>query len=307
MNVVLTGASGFLGTIIQDQLEQKHTVVAVGRSEKSDIRIKDLTEMCDMLQPNHTPEMVVHAAGLAHQNPKNEKEKQRFKDVNFTGTKCLCKWIDNWSQKPKVFVFISSVAVYGVTSGTEISEDYPLNGGSPYADSKIEAEKLVMEWGKKNNVLVLILRLPLLVGPNPPGNLGKMISSIKSGMYFSINKGKARKSAVLASDVANLISNGPFIGGIYNLTDGYHPSFAELELAIATQLGKPRPYNMPLIMAKILGLMGDILTFLPFNTATINKIVLDLTFSDIKAQRFLGWKPKRVIDHISQIKTNPYD
>ena len=78
-------------------------------------------------------------------------------------------------------------------------------GGTPYADSKIQAEELLREWGKLNNVNMLILRLPLLVGENPPGNLGSMIRAIKKGYYFRIGDGSARRSMVLAEDIAEVV------------------------------------------------------------------------------------------------------
>jgi hypothetical protein len=57
----------------------------------------------------------------------------------------------------------------------------------------------------KNNVICTILRLPLIVGENPPGNLGNMIKSIKKRHFFLIKNNNSQKSMVLAKDVANYI------------------------------------------------------------------------------------------------------
>lgn len=46
---------------------------------------------------------------------------------------------------------------------------------------------------KQHNVVCTILRLPLLVGTNPPGNLGAMIKGIARGYYFNIGGGKSKK------------------------------------------------------------------------------------------------------------------
>lgn len=154
------------------------------------------------------------------------------------------------------------------------------------------------EWAFKNEVNLLILRLPLVGGSNPPGNLGKMIKGIKHGTYFSIGGGKSRKSMVLAQDVANLIAELPDVNGIYNLTDGYHPSFKELESMICEQLKRPKPFNMPLSLARFLGKIGDLIPKFPVNSDTINKIAQDLTFSDLNARRDLGWNPSRVLDKL---------
>src|SRR5690606_19563932 len=128
----------------------------------------------------------------------------------------------------------------------------------PYAKSKIATENWLIEWCSKHNIRLAILRLPLIAGVNPPGNLKAMIDGIRTGRYFRIGDGSARKSVVLASDVAAIIPKAAEVGGIYNLTDGYHPSFAELELLIANQLGKPVPKTIPMFLAKVLGWTGDI-------------------------------------------------
>jgi len=104
-----------------------------------------------------------------------------------------------------------------------------LNGYSPYAISKIKAEEFLKEWGEKWGVQILILRLPLVAGINPPGNLGRMIKAIHKGTYFSIGGGQAKKSMVLAEDIAQLLKDLPVKRGMYNLTDVTQPSLRQLE------------------------------------------------------------------------------
>ncbi len=209
----------------------------------------------------------------------------------------MCHAIENSGFIPKNFVFISTVSVYGLEKGENISEEFPLNGSSAYAKSKMRAEEWLSEWAVNNEINLLVLRLPLVVGPNPPGNLGAMINGIKTGRYFRIGLGNARKSAVLANDVGHIIIRSIGKKGVYNLTDGYHPSFGELEELIATQLGKKPPRSIPLNLVKILAKAGDwIGGEFPINTLRLEKITSTLTFSDEKARKELGWAPHRVID-----------
>ena len=199
-------------------------------------------------------EIVIHAAGKAHSYPNNLLETKYYFDINLGGTKNLLLGLEK-SGLPKRFVFISSVSVYGLEMGVQIDEKHPLLAIDPYGLSKIQAEHLVLDWCQKNNVLCTILRLPLLVGENPPGNLGVMLNGIKKGYYFNIAGGLARKSMVLAEDVANVLIKASEIGGIYNLTDGYHPSFYELSNAIAKNNGKKRIFNMHFLIAKSIALI----------------------------------------------------
>ena len=142
------------------------------------------------------------------------------------------------------------------------------------------------------------MRLPLLVGKNPPGNLGAMIKAIKNGFYFNINRGKARKSMVLADDVSKIILKASEIGGTFNLTDGNHPNFNKLSYSIAKQLNKKYIFNMPIFIAQLLSKIGDVIGLDFFNSSKLNKIVSDLTFDDSKARKILDWKPNSVIKNI---------
>lgn len=291
MKILLTGASGFLGKFIYSKLFQKHDLLTIGRSSSNDI-IHDLTAGPVSLGEKDI-DIVIHAAGMAHIYPETEAERRTFYDVNTKGTDNLLRSI----RRVKQFTFISTVAVYGLDEGTDIDENCPLNGNSPYSDSKIKAEKLILNWGKENDVHTLILRLPLIAGKNPPGNLGKMIKAIKKNRYLSIDKGKAKKSGVRAEDVAEIISKSFGKSGIYNLTDQHHPSFREYEELICNQLDKSMPMNMPLSVARIAGFIGDIVPLFPVNSNTVIKMSRDLTFNDDKAVRKLNWQPKKIIEH----------
>lgn len=292
--ILITGARGFLGTIIREELAKIDHVHTLGRDTKNDI-------VCDLanegFQAQHTYSMVVHCAGKAHCIPRTEKEKAEFYQVNFNGTVQLCRSLSESGKLPARFVFMSTVAVYGVDAGEATCELHALNGKTPYAESKIQAEAFLTDWCKANGVILSIVRLPLIAGPNPPGNLGAMIRGIQTGRYLSIQGMNARKSVVLAKDVAAIIPKMSEIGGVYNLTDGYHPTFSEMESLIATQLGKKRPISIPLWMARLMGRVGDLAgDKLPINSLKLSKIISTLTFDDSKAKKELGWHPRRVID-----------
>lgn len=294
---MLTGASGFLGSIIRNNLAVSANIFSVGRSGESDLPC-DISKTVPIFQQRF--DYVVHAAGKAHAVPKTQEEADSFFAVNLEGTKNLLLGLER-AGLPAAFVFISTVSVYGVENGEMLSEQTTLAGKSPYALSKILAEVYVQEWGVKNGVPVLILRLPLIAGPQPPGNLGKMIAAIKKRRYLSIGQGKARKSVVMAEDVAELIGNNFGKAGVYNLTDRCHPSFRELEQVICHQLEKPLSPSLPLWSAKILGKMGDLVSIFPINSDMVLKMTKNLTFDDEKAVAELNWNPQSVINHFKII------
>lgn len=300
-NILLTGASGFLGQYVKFAFEKKGDVVyTLGRNQIDNFKL-DLADGIINFE-NENFEVIVHCAGKAHSVPKTQPEKLEFYNINVNGTKKLLKSLESLKIVPKSFVFISSVSVYGLISGNLIKENAPLNAIDPYGDSKIHAENIVQQWCEQHKVICTILRLPLVIGINSSGNLKTMINGLKNGYYFNIDGGTACKSMVLAEDVAKFIPIVAKIGGTYNLTDGQHPNFFNLSNRIADNLGKRHPYNIPKYIAFILSKIGDLIgNRFPINSDKFLKITSDLTFDDSKAKILTNWNPTPVLDNFKVI------
>lgn len=294
MKILLTGASGFLGTsILEAFMKCGHSVDTLGRSNENGIQA-DLAKSLEKLCVQY--DVVVHAAAKAHMVPKNPEEEKLFYDVNFIGTENLLKSL---KFLPKYFIFISSVAVYGLDQGVNIGETTPLRAQDAYGKSKIMAENRIQQWAEQNSVTTTIIRLPLLVGKNPKGNLETMINAIKKGYYFNIGKADVRKSMVLVDDVVNFIPKIMIHGGIYNLTDGYAPSFKELSDTISNHFWNKRVISINYKIIKPLAMIGDLIEKvtkrkMPINSVKLSKITKPLTFNDDKA-RAVGWNPRKVL------------
>lgn len=294
MNLLFTGASGFLGSNILHLLKENFSITTIGLTDKDNIQV-NIAQAIPQLNSNY--DIILHAAGKAHSVPKSEAEKKVFFDVNLQGTINLCTALEKTSL-PKSFIFISSVAVYGLEYGENIDESQPLNGNSAYALSKIQAEQFLTDWCNKHNIILSIIRPSLIAGPNPPGNLGDMIKGIRSGKYLSIGGGKARKSVLMVQDIANLVPLLIKTGGIFNVCDSSQPTFRELERTITLQLNKPLPISIPFVLAKALALVGDLLgRRFPINSNKLEKITKSLTFSNEKAKKELDWKPLNVLEN----------
>lgn len=293
-SLLFTGSNGFLGkNVISYLFEMKYDISTLDRHNAC--IICDLSK--EIPSTNSAFDIVIHAAGKAHTVPKNNQEKEQFYNVNFQGTKNLCKAFEK-NGIPKSFIFISTVAVYGLDFGENITEKYPLKGITPYALSKIQAEKFLIAWCKKYNVILSIIRPSLVAGPNPPGNLGAMIKGIKSGKYLSISGGKSRKSILMVKDIANLTPSLAVNGGVFNVCDSEQPAFRDIEKIITHQLGKPLPLSIPFKLGKIMAFIGDFLgSYSPINSNKFKKITNSLTFSNEKALKELGWEPLSVLDN----------
>jgi nucleoside-diphosphate-sugar epimerase len=283
--VLLTGSSGFLGKYIRDEYISEELEI-LNRISSGD-HILDLSK--NVPKFSHRFDLVIHNAGLAHTAFGN------FFEVNVQGTRNLLKGLRK--SPPNYFVFISSVSVYGRNEGEYLSEKCPVLATDEYGMSKIQAEAEIIEWCHYHQVGCTILRLPLVVGSNPPGNLGAMIHAITKGFYVNIAGGHAKKSMVFAKDVAKFILPASRVGGIFHLTDGKHPTFNQLSRVIANQVNRNLVLNIPLALARVISKLGDLLgPNAPINSKKLDKITSTLTFDDSLAREKFGWAPQSVLD-----------
>lgn len=304
MRCLVTGGNGFLGRYIVTHLQtQCYSVDVLGRSSDCDIVADLAAGMPPLTAANY--DAVFHAAGKAHVVPRTEAERRAFFDVNAAGTAHLLTALERQDELPRAFVLISTVAVYGLESGVGFDEETPRTATDPYGLSKRQAEDAVLAWGARSGVRTSVVRLPLVAGVDAVGNLGAMVRAIRRGRYLGIGDGSARRSVVLASDVARVLPTIAERGGIYNLTDGIHPSFAEIERAIASALGKSPPRHLPVWLAHLGARMGDALLSTtgrrsPLTSRTLQKMTSTLTFDDHLARQGLEWNPSPVLSCVQE-------
>ena len=270
--LLFTGGTGFLGKNVRPILDKMYEVTTCGITSDDTIKVNLAKEIPELEQHY---DVVLHACGKAHVVPKTEVEKQAFFDVNYTGTVHLCNALEKVGA-PNALVFISTVAVYGCEFGELITEEHLLKGDTPYAKSKIQAEKYLTEWCKKYNVA--------------------MVDGVKRGFYMNIAGGKAVKSILMAEDIARIMPALIKKGGVYNVCDTFQPTFGQISESVANQLGKSKPISIPIWMAKCMALVGDLLgEKAPINSYKLEKMTRSLTFSNEKARKELDWEPLDVL------------
>lgn len=301
MNVLLTGASGFLGSHIYRGLSVNDLVTTLGRQQVGHRHIScDLAAEVPRL-PRQNFDYVVHAAGKAHSVPRNRQELAEYEQVNVQGTVRLLAALEHLPSLPEAIVHISTVLVYGRDEGYWLTEETALQDNGVYGLSKIKAETLVRAWGQRTGVRTAILRLPLVLAEEPTGNMAALMTAIRRGYYVRLGDGAARRSMVRADDVATIIPRAAAIGGVFNLTDGCHPSVRELDEMIAQYVGRKRVMAVPVGLAKAVARAGDGVNALigrkfPLDSIALRKLTSSLTFSDQAARQRLNWNPRPVLD-----------
>jgi nucleoside-diphosphate-sugar epimerase len=136
--------------------------------------------------------------------------------------------------------------------------------------------------------------------------MGAIVRALRARRYFGVGRGAARRSMVLASDAARGLRDLAASGGVFHLTDGRHPSFAELEAALARALGRRTPRHLPLWAARLGAWVGDGAEqmtgrSLALNSRTLAKMTATLTFCDQRARDQLVWNPAPVVERIREI------
>ncbi len=169
MRVLVTGATGFLGSHVAEQLaRQGHTVRVLVRrtSDRSFLQGFEAEEaLGDVTQPETLPsavegmEAVVHAAGLT-----KARSAAEFEAVNAGGTANLLAALDP-AQPLRRFVLISSLAAHGPSEdGRPRPSDAQPTPVTAYGRSKLKAEELVRSWAADGRAATII-RPPGIYGP----------------------------------------------------------------------------------------------------------------------------------------------
>ncbi len=219
MKVLVTGASGFVGTAIVEQLLAGSCSTSILlNSKKSDQTFRDASGISRIFYADIADygsieklsgigkiDAVIHCAGLAHQFG-NTVEADFWK-INVEGTVNVAK-LAIFSQA-KHFILISSVAVYGKASDGNkigkikgISEDTICQPEDSYSRSKLESEKAAQSICAENTINLTILRPSTVIGENDPGNVSRLIKTIDENHFYWIGNGENLKSLVYKDDVA---------------------------------------------------------------------------------------------------------
>ena len=210
MRVVVTGASGFIGSnLIKRLLEKKYDVLSISRKNINgdflSLNTKDIytshgLNVIQRFAPNH----FIHTAAIAHDNilKKKYKPSEIFKINELMPLKLfrLCQDLN-----VKKFIFLSTVGVHGTSTkeSETINENSVFNYQNIYAKSKFFAEFRLLSAFKNDSTKLIILRPALVYGQNAPGNLRKLLTLIDKQILLPF-KGTNNKRSFLYVD--NLIS-----------------------------------------------------------------------------------------------------
>ncbi len=283
--VFITGADGFVGKHLQRVLKDKNISFVAGNRAL----YGDMSEQSKWGQFLIDCDSVVHLAARVHVMNETETDPLiAFRKYNVKATIELAKAAK--SAGVKRFIFISSVKVNGEETFDRpfFSNDIPAPQ-DPYGISKAEAEKELLKLHEENVFEVVIIRPPLIYGPDVKANFENLMKVVSKNIPLPFGAVKNKRSLVSVYNLADLIVtclNHPSAGGkIFLVSDDNDLSLTDLIRKMALVQNKsakliPIPTSVMKLAAILMG-----------KKAYADRLFGNLQVDISETKSLLGWKP----------------
>ena len=304
----VTGANGFIGRYLIERLLRGGCAVRALVRDGSrrldwprcvEVVVGEVSDASLMKTAAVGCDTIFHLAGKTHALSEVGQDESAYRSINVDGTRNVLEGAVAGGARR--FVLFSSVKAMGEEAPECRDESSLAQPLTAYGRSKLEAERIVMDFGRRTGKHVACLRLPLVYGPGVKGNLFRMIAAIDRGVFPPLPDLGNRRSMVHVVDAvqaAMLAVGAPAASGqCYIVTDARSYSTRELYELICRMLGKPIPrWHVPLWTLKTLGKAGDAIgkisgkRFL-FDSDALDKLIGSAWYSSDKIARDLGYRP----------------
>ena len=302
MNILLTGANGFLGkSLLKDLLNDSYTVTASSRRISilpsgcvgfGIVNMDSKTNWTDALAHQN---VVIHCAARVHvMDEKSSDPLEEFREVNTRGTINLAKQASNSGVKR--FIFISSIKVGGESSslGNPLTEDRKYVPDDPYGLSKYEAEQQLLELAKHSAMEVVIIRPTLIYGPGVKANFESMMNWASKPIPLPFGSITNKRSLVSIDNLISLIkvclTHPNAKNEIFYVNDDNDVSTSDLLRKLYRSFRNktpliPMPMTLINLLFKLIGKGG-------YSARLLGSLQVDIS----KAKTLLNWTPPYSID-----------
>jgi UDP-glucose 4-epimerase len=302
--VLVTGASGFVGEALCRRLRALGRIRALGRHAQNgpwdDFVACDLAaDRSDdaLVRALDGVDVVFHLAAKAHDVEERSGADSAHRRVTVDGTRRLLEACR--AAGVGRLVYVSSVKAMGEGGAERVDESFAARPTTEYGRCKREAEDLVLRGGYVAHATVL--RLPMVYGPGHKGNLARMIEAVDRGRFPPPPRVKNRRSMIHVDDVAlaAVLASGcaAASGRVFIVTDGREYSTREMYEWMCACLGKDIPaWSVPLPLLWALALLGDAIGGVRgkrwrFDSAAYEKLFGSAVYDASAARDVLGFQP----------------
>lgn len=306
MKVMVTGANGFVGKALCQQLVKGHDDIVIAAVRSSNQAPEGtIPFICGDIN-NFTKwdrgltgiDTVIHLAGRAHVMKESSSDPlSLYREVNTQGTIALAKQAA--ASSVRRLIYISTIKVCG--EGQRSIHDRPFNEAhnpdiqDPYALSKWEAEQALIDIAESSQMEIVIIRPPLIYGPGVKANFFQLMDAINKGLPMPVAGIRNRRDMVyvgnLVDAIINCIDNPEAANKTFVLADDKGASTPQLVKHIAQAFDKP--VRLIWVPISLLSLAGTITG----KKKVIDRLCDSLIIDDQKIRQELGWKPPYSIQH----------
>ena len=296
-SVLITGVNGFIGSALcAKMLFDGWTVRGTVRNAQHSnllppnlepIIIESIGSDIDWSKALNGVDSVVHLAALIHLKDNSGADQfRKFRYINTVATEHLARTAA--TSGCRRFIFLSSVKVNGEEKAKPYTEKDIPKPIDPYGISKWEAEKLLHKISAETGMEVVIIRPPMVYGPNVKANFLLLFKVVERGIPLPMTSINNRRSFIylgnLIDAVVTCIKHPKASGQTYFVSDGEDVSTPELIQRISYSLGKPtRLFPFPPVMLKIAGIITG-------KTVTIDRLLHSFSIDCSKISNELNWK-----------------
>ena len=230
MNILVTGATGFMGSYLVPKLIENGYRVRLLVRDKAKAK-KLFGDTCEIFVGDienentikgccNNIDIVYHMAALMGHDSPSPEAFERFRKVNVNGVaNIINEALENHVKK---FIHISSTAALGLQQAVVyVDENTECKPYTPYQVSKREGEICVLDAVKNRGLPAVIIRPSMVYGPGFKGDFLTLAKVCKTGWFPQIGRGKNLSPALYITDLAEalirFIDRGTF-GEIYLLS-----------------------------------------------------------------------------------------
>lgn len=292
MNVLVTGANGFIGRalimLLHDKAYAFRAAVRRPHGKANEYVIGEIgpdTNWTVALRGCHA---VVHLASRVHvMRDQLADPRAAYVEVNTKGTLNLARQASDAGIKR--FVFASTIKVHGDGGDAHYTEADISAPQDDYALSKWEAEQGLHEIAKESEMEVVILRFPMVYGPGVGANFLRLIQAVDNGFPLPFACIDNRRSLIylgnLVEAVVTCLTHSGAANRTFLLSDGKDISTPELIRRLAIALG--RSGRMMHIPANWLRIAGKLLG----KSKEMDRLLGTLVVDSRAIHQVLGWSP----------------
>jgi nucleoside-diphosphate-sugar epimerase len=297
-HLVVTGANGFVGrALCALALARGHTVTGLVRRAGGCVdgvrewvhEAPDFEGLASAWPIDLEADCIVHLAARVHVMHEEAADSQAaFDATNVAGSLRVAEAARQHGVAR--FVFVSSVkAIAEQDDGVPLAEDVAPRPDDPYGRSKLKAERALIEFSGSTGLELVIVRPPLVYGPDVRANFLRMLDAVWRRLPLPFGAVSARRSVLYVENLADAllccVLDPRAAHSCFHVADDDAPAVSGLLRLVAEALGRPACLiPVPVSALRAAG-------WLTGRTAQVSRLTGGLQLDTARLRDVLGWRP----------------